>query len=411
LWLLTAEHLRLGSWDLLKSWDRNANNDLSARMALQLVHESALCTNGIRSRHNMCHQGFETMNGLAYIVTDEEIHKLLNAHTMDDAMQMQVNLGRLRLANGHYKGNLGALDPHRIVTYSKKIMPKKKKLPKEPSTKMLQTFFCTDAETGQPFGCTLGSPGMITTQASIELVNMVNMIMNRQMLLVADTEHFTNDFLSYINQHDNFDIITPAPNTQKVSAMLKEMTYQRQWAGYAISQHDYFFNDNNKDKFFLLGQRSGELSKDFKYKGFISTVDKDILKMLTEDYPDRWCIEEFFNFEGAMGWDRASTMNLNIRYGKMSLALIAQAACYQLKQKLPQPFRHWTADTLANSIFRGIDGDSRIVDDTIVVTMYNVPEKYNLQNTYSNLPQKLVAEGIDPRIPWLFNFKLDFRFK
>jgi len=29
----------------------------------------------------------------------------------------------------------------------------------------------------------------------------------------------------------------------------------------------------------------------------------------------------------------------------------------------------------------------------------------------TNLPEKLAAERVDPRVPWLFNFKLDFRFR
>ena len=49
--------------------------------------------------------------------------------------------------------------------------------------------------------------------------------------------------------------------------------------------------------------------------------------------------------------------------------------------------------------------------DTIVVTYYNAPDAEMLQRTYAELPAKLTAEGVDPRIPWLFNFKLDFRFR
>lgn len=30
---------------------------------------------------------------------------------------------------------------------------------------------------------------------------------------------------------------------------------------------------------------------------------------------------------------------------------------------------------------------------------------------YENLPAKLEAEGVNPNIPWLDDFKLDFRFK
>jgi len=27
------------------------------------------------------------------------------------------------------------------------------------------------------------------------------------------------------------------------------------------------------------------------------------------------------------------------------------------------------------------------------------------------MPEKLSSEGINPKIPWLYDFKLDFRFK
>jgi hypothetical protein len=50
-------------------------------------------------------------------------------------------------------------------------------------------------------------------------------------------------------------------------------------------------------------------------------------------------------------------------------------------------------------------------NDTIIVTLYNVPKELNLEQHYENLPQKLETEGINPKIPWLFNFKLDFKFK
>jgi hypothetical protein len=84
---------------------------------------------------------------------------------------------------------------------------------------------------------------------------------------------------------------------------------------------------------------------------------------------------------------------------------------YQFRQKLPKPYKSWTAEHLADTIFYGIDGDLRIKNDTIIVTMYNVPEHLELRKYYEHLPEKLEAEGIDPRIPWLYNFKSDFRFK
>jgi hypothetical protein len=48
-----------------------------------------------------------------------------------------------------------------------------------------------------------------------------------------------------------------------------------------------------------------------------------------------------------------------------------------------------------------------------VVTYYNAPKTHlePLRKQYEGLPAKLQAEGVDPRIPWLYNFQLDFEFK
>ena len=46
LWLLVPEHLRLGTWDLLRAWTRQTPQRREPRWALQWVHEAALCTHG-----------------------------------------------------------------------------------------------------------------------------------------------------------------------------------------------------------------------------------------------------------------------------------------------------------------------------------------------------------------------------
>ena len=49
VWLLLAEHLRLGTWDLLCGWTQQPTQRADPRLALQLVHEAAVCTAGIRA--------------------------------------------------------------------------------------------------------------------------------------------------------------------------------------------------------------------------------------------------------------------------------------------------------------------------------------------------------------------------
>jgi hypothetical protein len=58
-----------------------------------------------------------------------------------------------------------------------------------------------------------------------------------------------------------------------------------------------------------------------------------------------------------------------------------------------------------------LDGDLRVTADTIIVTYYNAPDAERLRTHYEGLPDKLTAERIDPRIPWLYNYRLDFRFR
>ncbi|MFO7986439.1 MAG: transposase [Desulfatiglandaceae bacterium] len=408
-WLLLPEHLRLGTWDLLTAWTGADTGGLEPRLALQIVHEAALCLTGVRQSRALCHQGFDVANGLPFIATDQEIHALLDGHTVQEAQQLQVRLGLLRRTRGHYHGTLLAFDPHRIPTASRRVMPRKKGRPHRRAEPVLQTFFSVDADTGQPLGFTIGSAGKTTTRASLELLKMVEEILPvGKMLLLADTEYESRQLIEHIAQSDRYDILMPAARRKKVLKIITALPYETHWPGYATAESPYQYQDS-PHAFRLIGQRTGE--RQYSYKPFIATGEAPRLALITEQYPARWTIEEFFNFEGAMGWNRAATFNLNIRYGQLSLALIAQAVAAQLKRKLPEPYKTWNATHLADALFRGIDGDLRVQKDTILVTMYNVPEHLNLAHHYTHLPQRLEKEGVNPKIPWLFDLKVDFRFK
>jgi hypothetical protein len=409
LWFLAAEHLRLGNWDLIKGYTGCADADIEPRIAMQIVNEAALCSNRIRRSNYISHQGFELLNGLGFLVTDKQVHNLLDKHTVIEAQSLQETLAVIRSNNGHYKGNLIAIDPHRIVSTSQRIMPKKKKQPEEPARKMLQTFFALDTQTGQPIGCGIGSPGANTTEATIDLLNMVNMV-SKNALILADKEHFTEYLIRSIDQNSDFEFLVPAISTERIQKIERSQTYQRKWAGYAIAETMFNF-DGHKEKYRLISQREGEITRNYVYKSFLTLSGKPATVLLSEMYQERWSIEDFFNFDGAMGFDRASTFNLNIRYGKMSLALLAQAATYQFRQKLPKPYNRWNSTHLADAVFAKTDGDIRVKDDTIIITCYNAPKELNLHNHYQNLPDKLISEGINPKVPWLYDYKLDFRFK
>ncbi len=411
LWLLVPEHIRLGSWDLLQSWSGiHDAKALEPRLGFQMVHEAALCVNGVRQRMGIRQKGFETANGLPFVATDQTIHQLLNHHTVQEAISLQVALSKIRAVRNHYLGKIVLIDPRRIATWSKRQMPPKKSRSSDKARKVVQTFFAIDATSGQPFGFTLASSTLTVSQATLPLIDRIGTILSDEALLLADGEHFTVDILTYLKNHPTFKFLIPAPRHKSLLKKFSAMTFKSLWAGYAVAEGSYTLKDL-KEPMRLIVQRTGERENDYEYKPFVtsSTIAAD--ELMTFIFPERWNIEEFFNVESALGWNRASTLNLNIRCGKLSMALLAQAAIYQLRQKLPSRMKNWTVESIAQNLFSGIDGDLRVKDDTIIATLYNAPEEAAFRENYEHLPQKLVAQGLDPRIPWLYNFKLDFRFK
>jgi hypothetical protein len=418
IWLLAPELLRLGAWDLVCSWTTQRPDRVEPRLALQLIHEAALCTTGLRHRRTVNQHIFELANGLPFLATDCAIHDLLGDRTVVDSQRLQVALGKVRRASGHFQARLLAIDPHRVRSFSKRHMRRHRDNQAERPTKVAQTFFVLDADTHQPVCFTTATSARTATVAAQELLELAARILDTQpgqTLVLADAEHFTTELLDTVKTETNFDLLVPMsdqPVLRKKLAALPPETFQPRWAGYATAKMAYTLRDSKAGPFSQYAQRLGERPEEYRFKAFLSTRDGDEVEGLTLDFPKRWHVEEFFNAHQALGWNRAGTCNLNIRYGQMSMGLLAQAAVDRFRKNLGPVATNWDAQHLAKAYFAGLDGDVRVVDgDTILVTYYNAPTDDSLHHKYEDLPARLRAEGVAPRIPWLYGFKLDFRFR
>jgi hypothetical protein len=124
---LIPEYLRLGAWDLLKGTFPGSNNtDLDARLALQMVNESALCVHRLRRKDSLCNQGFALVNGLSLLATDESIHGILNSNPITASEDLQIALMKVRRLQGHYdEQGILAIDGHRSQAGTARILPAK----------------------------------------------------------------------------------------------------------------------------------------------------------------------------------------------------------------------------------------------------------------------------------------------
>jgi Transposase DDE domain len=417
IWLLVPELLRLGAWDLVCGWAGKSPEQVEPRLALQLIHEAALCRTGLRHRRALNQRSFELANGLPFLASDMAIHELLGARTVADTLRFQVALGKVRRASGHFQGRLLAIDPHRVRSFSKRHMRPHRNDDRERPTKTAQTFFALDADTGQPICFTTGTSARTAATAAEELLKLASDILGTepgQALVLADSEHFTVELLDKVKTETNFDLLVPMHNRPdlrtKLTALPSEL-FRPRWAGYATAKFEYTPQDSQTGPFYQYVQRQGERPQEYRFNAFLSTRDGDEVEELADDFPKRWHVEEFFNAHQALGWNRAGTCNLNIRYGQMTMALVAQAAIDQLHRRLGPSTKNWDAKHMAAAYFAGLEGDVRVQDNTIMVTYYNAPDADKLKAHYENLPAKLRAENIDPRIPWLYDFNLDFRFR
>lgn len=416
LWLLIPEYLRLGVFDLLCGWCKASRERVEPRLGLQLVNEAALCVSGIRQERSLSQRGFEAACGLPFVATDQAMHQLLAQQSIRQTQDLQVALGRIRRINGHFQGRLLVIDPHRMRSYSKRHMRRFQTKQDPTAQKYAQTFFCLDADTAQPVAFTTATASRTAAHAGMDLLDVAARILPAaasRPLVLADTEHINAQLFDYVLEKTPFDLLAPLPRQKAVYDKIARIApdqWTPHWAGYATLTRPYAFT-HGKHPLRQFLQRQGEPPAPCQFKAFVATSERNELDALTQHYPARWHVEEFFNQNQKLGWQRAGTLNLNIRYAQMTAALMAQAALHQLRQRLGEPYRDWEAGHLARNLLAGLDGDLRVQDNTITVTYYNAPNTHLLRQHYEHLPTTLRRQGINPQIPWLYDFQLDFQFR
>ena len=100
------------------------------------------------------------------------IHELLGARTVADSQHLQVALGKVRRASGHLQGRVLAIDPHRVVSFSKRHIARHRVDKAIRPTKSAQTFFVLDADTHQPVCFTTGTSARTASHAAEELLQL-----------------------------------------------------------------------------------------------------------------------------------------------------------------------------------------------------------------------------------------------
>jgi len=68
-------------------------------------------------------------------------------------------------------------------------------------------------------------------------------------------------------------------------------------------------------------------------------------------------------------------------------------------------------ESIYQNFIHGVQGKVQIKKDKIQVDVYGFQHRGVVAPLFENLEQKLIAQNIDPRCPWLNDHVLNFSFK
>ena len=152
-------------------------------------------------------------------------------------------LGKIRRASGHFQGRLLAIDPHRIKSSTKRQMRQHRFNADQKALKMSQCFFCLDLESCQPLCFTLASAAKTVTQATPELLELSQQILNPAAdhgpLVLADTEHYSTELIDQVHLETPFELLLPMPAKSSPKLHSQALDFNPRWAGYATAKEPF----------------------------------------------------------------------------------------------------------------------------------------------------------------------------
>ena len=130
-----------------------------------------------------------------------------------------------------------------------------------------------------------------------------------------------------------------------------------------------------------------------------------------EIYRKRWGLENFFNENVFLGLDRLPSLELNAIQAALTLKMVSFHLVDNFRKNLTERFSTMKPESINQNFIQGVQGKVQIKKDKLQIDVYRFQHRDAIAPLLKNLEQKLVAQNIDPRCPWLNDHVLNFAFK
>jgi len=402
--------LELGAHDLVASLGPKKRQGIpNESLALGMVFESLFgYTAGIRAVDRVSRADFGLLFGLPFLPSPSTQYRYLQSVCVKDALCLQTALGKRLVALGQVTpGEHVNVDGHNIKTYSRKDMKLSFITKEDRYGKAIRTFYSQDQKSKKPLLALAAYSGTSVSQVTRQLAGLTHDVLGQNFVMVADKEWYCGQLIDELNTVHGVKVLTPVKGSKKRTAEFNAVpleNYDKTIWGNIATLHTTMTNFDGPLRLLLKKRRDG------KYFALITPE----LDMATDTampaYTKRWRIENFFAENGFLGIDRLPSLNLNAIQASLSLRLLAFQALDNFRNDLGAAYRTKTPRLIHREFIDGVQGRVQLHRDIIEVSVYGFEHQRAAAKTLSDHEAKLQAKGIDPRIPWLGNRRLRFKF-
>ena len=379
------------------------------RLALGMVFESLFgYTAGIRAVDSVSRADFGLLAGLPFLPSPSTQYRYLQSVGVTDGLCFQTALGKRLVALGQVTpGDHVNVDGHNIKTYSRKEMKLSFITKEDRYGKAIRTFYSQDQKSKKPLLALAAYSGTTVSQVTRQLADLTHDVLGQDFVMVADKEWYCGQLIQELNCEHGVRVLTPVKGSKKraveFNAVPLEKYDQTVWGNIA-TLHTTMTNFDGPLCLLLKRRRNG------KYFALITPQVDMATDTAMPAYTKRWRIENFFAENGFLGIDRLPSLNLNAVQASLSLRLLAFQALDNLRKDLGAAYRNKTPRLIHREFIDGVQGTVQLRRDTIEVSVYGFEHQRAAAKTLTDYDAKLEAKGIDPRIPWLGNRRLRFKF-
>ena len=402
--------LELGAHDLVASLGPKKRQGIpNERLALGMVFESLFgYTAGIRAVDRVSRADFGLLFGLPFLPSPSTQYRYLQSVCVEDALCLQTALGKRLVALGQVTpGEHVNVDGHNIKTYSRKEMKLSFITKEDRYGKAIRTFYTQDQKSKKPLLALAAYSGATVSQVTRQLADLTHDVLGQDFAMVADKEWYCGQLIEELNSKHGVKVLTPVKGSKKRMAEFNAVpleNYDKTVWGNIACLHTTMTNFDGPLRLLLKKRRNG------KYFALITPQ----LDMPTDTampaYTKRWRIENFFAENAFLGIDRLPSLNLNAIQVSLSLRLLAFQALDNFRKDLGAAHRNKTPRLIHREFVDGVQGRAQLRRDTIEVSIYGFEHQRAAAKTLTDHDAKLEAKGVDPRIPWLGNRRLRFKF-